>query len=394
LIAQMIMERTVLFPLGILCLTVLLFIFLLKRLNQPYLVAYILAGIMLGPHAAGIFTDTGNIDWLGEIGIILMMFFLGLEIKIPDYKTMLVQPVIAQGFKTALSILAASCLGLAMKWGLVQVFLVSVLFMFNSTAVVSSYLQKTGELHARPGTVILNMLLLQDMLFVPVLAILQFFQHTQPDFAKLAVAAAGSILAVFLLRATRHKDFFRLPFGIDIKSDHDLQVFAGALICFGFGMLAATAGLAPSIGSFFAGIFMSRTPDFDWLDRALHPFKVFFTAFFFVSIGLRIDLIYIGQHTAFVTLITGVVLLINSILSAVVFRALRYNKRSSLYAGALLSQTGEFSLLACAAAYQQHIIDAGLYKLITTIACLSLLLSTVWITMLRQWIYRNRAMSE
>lgn len=121
----------------------------------------------------------------------------------------------------------------------------------------------------------------------------------------------------------------------------------------------------------------------------MHPFKVFFIAFFFVSIGLRIDIGYIGRNVVLVILVTCIVLLINSILSAVVFRVLRYSLRTSLYAGALLSQTGEFSLLACSAAYQQHIIDAGLYKLVTTVACLSLLLSTVWITMLRKWIYRG-----
>lgn len=383
------MEHTVLFPLSILCLAVLLFIFLLKRLQQPYLVAYILAGVILGPSVTGIFAGTGNIDTLGEIGIILMMFFLGLEIKIPDQKTLLLQPVIAQGIKTLLSVLFALVTGYIMNWEIANVFLLSVLFMFNSTAVVSSYLQKTGELQARPGTVILNMLLLQDMLFVPVLAVLQFFQHTAPDLLKLSIALAGSILAVVLLRATRHKNFFRVPFSLGIENDHDLQVFAGALICFGFGLLASAAGLAPSAGSFFAGVFMSRVQGLGWLDKALHPFKVFFIAFFFVSIGLRIDIGYIGRNVVLVILVTCIVLLINSILSTMVFRLLRYSLRMSLYAGALLSQTGEFSLLACSAAYQQHIIDAGLYKLVTTVACLSLLLSTVWITMLRKWIYRD-----
>lgn len=267
------MEYTVLFSLSILCLAVLLFIVLLKRLKQPYLVAYILAGIILGPSVTGIFAGTGNIDTLGEIGIILMMFFLGLEINIPDQKTLLLQPVIAQGIKTLLSVLFALVIGFVIKWGISSVFLLSVLFMFNSTAVVSGYLQKTGELQARPGTVILNMLLLQDMLFVPVLAVLQFFQHTAPDMLKLSIAMASSILAVVLLRATLHKNFFRMPFSLGIEHDHDLQVFAGALICFGFGLLASAAWLAPSAGSFFAGVFMGHVQGLGWLDKPCIPLK-------------------------------------------------------------------------------------------------------------------------
>ena len=111
------MEHTVLFSLSILCLVVLLFIFLLKRLNQPYLIAYVLAGVLLGPHVAGVFTNTATIDAFGEIGIILLMFFLGLEIKIPDNSSMLFQPFTAQAIKTSLSILVALATGWWLHWG-------------------------------------------------------------------------------------------------------------------------------------------------------------------------------------------------------------------------------------------------------------------------------------
>lgn len=326
-----------LFPLSILCLTVLLFIFLLKRLKQPYLIAYMLAGVILGPHVTGAFTDTIIIDAFGEAGIILLMFFLGLEIKIPDNSSLLFQPLLAQGIKTLASILVALTTGWWLNWAAANIFLLAVIFMFNSTAVVSDYLQKNGELQTRPGTTILNMLLLQDIMLAPVLTVFQFLQHKSPDLTKLILAVCSSMLIILLLRATRNKNIFRLPFSVDITNDHDLQVFAA----------------------------------------------------FFVSIGLRIDVSFITGHWLFVTLITCAVLLINSLFSTLVFRLLKYPLRTSIYSGALLSQTGEFSLLACATAYQLHIIDAEFYKLSVTAACLSLLFSTAWITFLRKCIFNN-----
>jgi len=381
------MEHSMLFSLSILCLVVLLFIFLLKRLKQPYLIAYVLAGVLLGPHVTGVFTDTDTIDSLGGVGIILLMFFLGLEITIPDNTSLLFQPLIAQSIKTLLGILVAFVAGWWLHWGAASIFLLAVIFMFNSTAVVSDYLQKNGDLKSKPGTVILNMLLLQDILLAPVLTVFQFLQHKKPDVAQLGLALGSSVLIFFLMRATRNKNNFRLPFSIDISNDHDLQVFAGAVICFGCGLLAEAAGLTPSIGAFFAGVYMSRTGTLTWLDKTLHPFKVFFTAAFFVSIGLRIDIRFIAEHPLFVMGVTTAIIIINCIFSAAVFRLLKYPRRTSLYAGALLSQSGEFSVLACATAFQLHMIDASFYKLAITTACLTLLFATPWVIFLQKAIY-------
>jgi len=216
------MERSILFPVSILCLVVLLFIFLLKRLKQPYLVAYMLAGIILGPQVTGVFADTAVIDGLGEIGIILLMFFLGLEITVPGKGSALFQPLVAQGIKTVFSVLLALVAGWWLHWGPVNIFLLSVMFMFNSTAVVSGYLQKNRELHTKPGTTILNMLLLQDILLAPVLTVFQFLQHKNPDVTQLVLALGSCALVFFLLRATRNKNMFRLPFSMGIGNDHEL----------------------------------------------------------------------------------------------------------------------------------------------------------------------------
>ncbi|WP_299466210.1 cation:proton antiporter [Mucilaginibacter sp.] len=373
-------------------LLILLLIFLLKRLNQPYLVAYILAGVLLGPHMAGVFTDNSTISSLGEIGILLLMFFLGMEMELADQKSLLLQPLIAQGMKIIFSLLMVFALGGWLHWSQGQVILLAAVLIFNSTAVVSTFLKKNRELHTDAGQLTLNILLLQDVLLAPVLTLFQFLGNRHVSVIRLVSSAVCCVLLFLLLRAIRNRNLYQWPLWRDIGRDHELQVFTGALICFGFALLADKAGLSGPVGSFAAGIYIGRTHAFRWLEKALRPFQVFFTALFFVSIGLTLDLPYLKANCWLIGSATLLLLLSNSLLSSLVFRLLKLPWKSSLYAGALLSLPGEFGILACSLAYRLGMIDAGFFKAGIAVTALSLLCATLWLTLLRRLIYAGKLM--
>jgi CPA2 family monovalent cation:H+ antiporter-2 len=377
----------ILWSVSILCLVILLLVFLLKKLHQPYLLAYILAGVLLGPYSTAVFTNPETIGALGELGVLLLMFFLGMEIDIPDKRSLLLNPLLAQGFKMLLSFLCALVFGKWMHWPMESILLLTVLLTFNSTVAVSEFLRKNRELHTANGKMVLNILLLQDILLAPILSLFQLMGSGKPDIFRLLAALAGSVLIFFLLRAVRNRHLFQLPFVKEIGEDHDLQVFAGACLCLGFALIASLAGLTGAIGSFAAGIFIGRAQAFHWLEKVLQPFKVFFTALFFVSVGIMIDLAYIKQHYILILVITTLVMVINSLLSAIVFRLLRYPWQNSIYAGALLSQTGEFGLLACSLAYQMGIIPLEFFKAGLAITALSLFICNLWMSVIRKYIY-------
>ncbi len=381
----------VLFAVSIMCLLILLLIFFLKKLKQPYLVAYVIAGMVLGPYATGIFSDPENIASLGEVGILLLMFFLGVEIDIPDNKSLLQKPLIAQGIKTLLTFLFAFFTGKWLGWSNGNVLLLTVLLAFNSTAVVSEFLRGNNELNTVTGKTVLNMLLLQDIMIGPAFTFFQFMKGDGINFARTGPAMVACVLIFFLLKAVRNRNLFQLSLFQEMKQDHELQVFAGTFICLGFALLASFAGLTPAIGSFVAGVYIGRTSAFHWLENVLRPFKIFFVAVFFVSVGLMLDLDYIRKYYLYILLICAGVLLINSLLTAVVFRCLRFPLKESMYAGALLSQTGEFGLLACSLAYQLRIIDQDFFKSALAVTGLSLLLSTIWMTTLRKLIYGKKS---
>jgi CPA2 family monovalent cation:H+ antiporter-2 len=358
-------------------------IFLLKKFNQPYLIAYIIAGILLGPYVSGLFTKPDEIEVVGEIGILLLMFFLGMEINVPDSRSLLIKPVVAQSLKILLSAVCAFMVGSILELPFNSIIMIAVLFMFNSTAVVSEFLKQHNTLKTTFGIMILNMLIFQDLLLAPVLTMLKAWNTEDFSFLSIMFPILLCLVIFFVLKRIRNVQEINLPaFFKNIENDHDLQVFSGLFICLGFGMIAEAAGLSGALGSFIAGVIVGRVKIFHWLEHSLIPFKVFFVSLFFISIGLRLDVPYLYSKFGIILLGTFFVLICNSIMSAIIFRSLKYNWKDSWYGGALLSQTGEFGILALSIAYKTGIIEYSLYKDGLGITCLSLLLSTIWITIL------------
>jgi len=375
--------ESLLFAVSILSLSILLLTVVIKRFKQPYIIAYLATGLLLGPHMSGLFTDAGQIEAVGQLGILLLMFFLGMELEVPDNKSLLVLPVQIQVSRIVISFIAAWLAGLLLHRSLTLVLLFTVILTFNSTAVVSEYLREKHELHTVTGKLVLNTLLLQDVLVAPALILLQFTGHAPVNFFRLMVAILGAITIIFLLRAIRNRNLYQLPAIRLMEKDHELQVFAGATICFGFATLAFILGLTAAIGSFAAGAFIGRTKALHWLGQALRPFKVFFTALFFVSAGITLDLVFLKEHWWQVSAATIIIMLFNTVLSAAALQGsgLRFGQR--LYGGALLSQSGEFGLLVLAYASRSGIIDGQLYKMGISSILLSLLLSPSWINLVR-----------
>ncbi|SEH31596.1 cation:proton antiporter [Chryseobacterium culicis] len=363
----------------ILCMTILGLMFLLKKFNQPYLIAYIVAGVLLGPYAVKLFNKPEEIETIGEIGILLLMFFIGVEINIPNKKSLIIKPLLAQGMKILLSGIFAYFVGELLNLKMESVLLIAILFMFNSTAVVVEFLKKHGTLHTAFGIIILNILLLQDLLLAPVLTVLKFWNSKEFSILNMMLPIAICLGIFLIFRKIRHLKEIKFSSSF-LENDHDLQVFAGLLICLGFGLVAETVGMSAALGSFIAGVLVGKVQAFQWLEHSLLPFKVFFVALFFVSIGLRLDIHYLISNYKLITIGTLIVLISNSIMSALFFRILHFKWQDSFYGGALLSQTGEFGILAISIAYKTGMVEYDLYKAGLGITCLSLLLSTIWIS--------------
>lgn len=356
----------------------------LQILRQPQVIGYLLAGVAIGPFGLALLTDTEFASRLGGFGVILLLFFVGMEVAPRQLISGWRIAVIGTLAQVALSVALVIPIGLWFDWPVERVVLLGFVTSLSSTAVIIKLLRDSGEINRKEGQDILGILLTQDLIIIPMLIIVGLMGGEAPSWSGLGLQIGGSIIIVSLLAWALTRDSFHLPFGHLFRSDPELQVFAALLICLGLSLLTGLAQLSTALGAFAAGILVTAARETKWVHHTLEPFRVIFVALFFVSIGMLVDVSFISSHTMQVILLVVAVLVGNTLLNGIILRFLGYRWRESLYAGALLGQIGEFSFVLAAVGLTAGIISDIAYQYTIAVIALSLLVSPFWILAARR----------
>jgi len=365
--------------------TVVLFIGLsLQLLRQPQVIGYLLAGVTIGPFGLALLTDTELASRLGSFGVVLLLFFVGMEVAPRQLIARWRIAVIGTLAQVALSVALVIPIGLWFDWPIERVVLLGFVTSLSSTAVIIKLLRDSGEINRKEGQDILGILLAQDLIIIPMLIIVGLMGGEAPSWSGLGLQVGGSIVIVSSLVWSLTRNTFHLPLGHLFRNDPELQVFAALLICLGLSLLTGMAQLSTALGAFAAGILVTAARETQWVHHALEPFRVIFVALFFVSIGMLVDISFITSHATQVLLLVAVALVSNTLLNGVILRFLGYRWRESLYAGAMLGQIGEFSFVLAAVGLTAGIISDIAYQYTIAVIALSLLISPFWILAARQ----------
>lgn len=362
---------------------ILLLGLVLRRLRQPYVVAYLIAGVVLGPHGLSLITDEATLGRMGAIGVMLLLFFVGMEVSPERLVKRWRVPVLGTALQIGVSIGAAALIARWMSWPWQRAILVGFVISLSSTAVVIKVLEDSNELDSDMGQDVLGVLLVQDLALIPMLVVIGLLggADVDPKTAAIQIGGGAALLGMLVFLAVRPR--ISLPLAGLMRGDRELQVFTALVICFGFSLLTALAQLSAALGAFAAGILIGAAKEEQWVHESLEPFRVVFVALFFVSIGLLVDLDFLWAFRLQIGLLVVAVLLTNTLINAVIFRLLGGSWRRSLYAGALLSQVGEFSFVLAAVGLQAGLISDFGYQLALAVIALSLLGSTICITALK-----------
>jgi len=379
---------------AVLSFVVLLLILLLRRLKQPYFIAYIVSGILLGPKVLNVIHAPDVVSELGEIGIVLLMFSIGTDIDLRHFSQNFYKPFIIALVQILFSFFCMFSIGLQVGWDINTIVLISFIVSLSSSAIVFQYLTRTGEIKSQLGIITCGVLLMQDILVVPMILALNFMTGSNASIFDLVKVCVGGILILLFLSATITKKLFQIPMRKEIVADHDLQVFIGFCICFGIAWFSSWFGLSPAFGAFAAGIIIGQDKATRWLGKSLIPFRVFFMVFFFLTIGLQLDIDFFIKNAGTIIMIAIAVLLINSLINAVLFRFTGNNWRDSLYGGALLSQIGEFSFVLVTLAASRGLVGNYLYQITLAVITVTMLLSTIWLAIIQRLIYKLPIVSK
>lgn len=360
---------------------VLLLGLILRAIRQPHVVAYLLAGVALGPAGVGLVTDQVTIARFGEIGVILLLFFVGMEISLPRLLANWKVPVIGTLLQIAVSVACTVGLGAWKGWPWQRSILLGFVISLSSTAVVIKLLQRRGEIDQPIGQDVVGVLLVQDLAIVPMLIAIGVMGGTTLSPTAIVLQVVGGIVCVGLMLFVATRDRIRLPLDRLLQGDQELQVFAAGFLCFGLALLTGLAGLSAALGAFLGGVVVGAAKETEWIHEALFPFHVLLLALFFVSVGMLIDLQFVWDHVAMVALLLAAVLLTNTAVNMFVLRGLGRTWPNSVYGGAVLSQIGEFSFVLAAVGKQTGIIENFGYQATIAVIALSMLLSPAWIAL-------------
>lgn len=375
-------------PLVSIVLVVLLLGLLLQFFRQPQLVGYIVTGMVIGPSGLGLIEDTKLVEHLGALGVTLLLFFIGMEVSPKKLATGWRIAVFGTLFQIIVSVLTVWGIGQAFGWSIQRVVLLGFVISLSSTAVVLKLLKDNNELESRSGENVLLILLAQDLAVIPMLIFVSLLSGSAIEQSVIITQIIGGMVMVAFSAWVLTRTSIRLPFASVLKKDHELQLFAALLACFGMAFITGFLGLSAALGAFVAGLVIAAARETEWVHHALDPLRIVFVAILFVSMGMLLNIQFLQQHIALLlTLLVGV-LLTNTLINALILKAFGNNWGDSLYSGALLSQVGEFSFVLATVGLQVGLITQFGYQATIALIALSLLVSPVWIQLSKHLINR------
>ena len=348
------------------------------RLNVPSAIGLLLAGLLAGPDVLGLVRNTHQIELLSEIGVVLLLFVIGLEFSLADLAHLKRQFMVGgsiQFFGTA-AVIGGATLLMGSTWQ--QSLYLGFVVALSSTAVVLRMLQERAELDAPHGRAVLASLIYQDVAVVPVMLTAPLLAGTG---ASAGADALGLLLrvgavAIFAFVAYR----WVVPWILErITATHSTEAFLLGVItlCIGIAMLTQSFGLSLALGAFLAGLIISESDYSHQAVTVVLPFRDVFMSLFFVSVGMLLDLDYLLQDPLRLALLTLGVLAIKPLVGAISSLVLGLPLRSSILAGLALGQVGEFSLVATTAGVTAGLFGSDVFQTVLDTAVLSMLLTPV-----------------
>jgi CPA2 family monovalent cation:H+ antiporter-2 len=350
-----------------------------RSVGQPQIVGYLIAGLLIGPHGLRVLEDPAMIGRIGGVGLILLLFFIGMEASPTSLLSRWRLAIFGVVLQVAATIGVVWILGSQLGWTMAQIVLFGFVISLSSTAVVLKLLRDWNELETQTGQNVLVVLLAQDLALVPMIIVTNLMTGERPHGSEILAQLAGAVVLIGIAAWVFTRERVRLPFAERLRADHELQVFSALLLCFGLALISGVLGVSTALGAFVAGLVVSSARETDWVQGSLEPFRVVFVAVFFVSVGMLIDLDYVRDNLVLLASLVGAVVLLNTLLNTAILRLLGSPWRRAAYAGALLSQIGEFSFILAALAHTANVLADEDYQMIVALIAISLLISPAWI---------------
>ena len=343
--------------------------------RQPMIITYIAAGILLGPSVTGLVSDPTIISNVSTIGIIFLLFLLGLDMQPSKLANMLGNALLVGLFSSLAFFGLGFAVGFVFGYTVIESTIIGVAMMFSSTIIGIKLLPTTVLHHRRTGELVVSLLLIQDFLAIIVLLVLTGgFVEDFSGIARFGKVVLG--LPLLIVFAWLFVKYVLLKILTKFDAFHEYIFLVAIGWCLGLSELATFIGLSHEIGAFIAGVSVATSPISIYIATNLKPLRDFFLVLFFFSLGAGFQVGLLGEIFIPAIIMAALVLLLKPIVFHGLLRSLSETDTNSWEIGFRLGQISEFSLLIAFIASAGHLIGEHASHLIQATAILTFLLSS------------------
>ncbi len=375
------MEFFALRDLGLILLAAAVCVLVARRFSMPTIVAYIVAGLVLGP-LTGLLGATESVELIAEAGIALLLFLVGLELSFAKIRDVGRVAVVAGLGQVVFTAIGGFVLALALGFTVIEAVFISTALTFSSTVVVVKLLGQKEELDTLYGRMAVGIFLVQDLVVIIALTFLTGLgsgeEMTLGSIGRGLAGAFGGML--LLLAAALGTARYLLPrlFGWIAPSQDGLLIWS-LCWCFLFVLMAEAFNLSADIGAFLAGISLAQLPFNADLRRRVAPLMNFFVVVFFVTLGAGMQLGDASAHWLAAIILSLFVLLGNPFIFMVIIGRMGYTERTTFLTSVTVAQISEFSFIFAAAGVTSGLIDESILSLVAIIGIVTIALSAYMI---------------
>ena len=384
-------------PILIFCAGAVIAVPLFRRLGQSAVLGYLAAGIAIGPSVLALVNDPDAIRGTAEIGVVLLLFLVGLELQ-PSRLYSMRKDILGAGLaQMALSATAIGLVGWKFGLSVGGAIAVGLALALSATSIALQVLEERGDGSETYGRRTFSILLFQDISIAPALALLPLLATTGAQNHGGAPALAGlglALLAVALLVLVGRyllNPFFRILASTGAK---DVMTAAALLIVLGAAMLMERVGLSMAMGAFLAGVLLADSHFRHELEADIEPFRGVLLGLFFMAVGMSLDLQLVFDNALLLALAAPLLVAFKIVVAATILRVSCSSRTEAIRAGALLSPAGEFAFVLLPLGAALGLLNSQQAALATSLAALSMLIGPVAAKLIDLWLTRSAAPAE
>lgn len=351
----------------------ILVIFVFNKIKIPPIVGFLLTGIIAGPYGLGLVKAKSEVEILAEIGVILILFAIGLEFSIG--KLMRIRRNILLGGSAQVLLTIAAFFMISFFRGSAgnEAIFIGFLTALSSTAIILKLFQSKALMDSPQGKIGLSILIFQDIIILPMFLLTPILAGQSGDITTAILILIGKVVGIIVFLYVSIKYIMPgLIYNVAKTRIKEMFILSILVICLFIVWLSALAGISLALGAFLAGLIISET---DYSTEAIsfvEPFRDVFSSFFFVSIGMLLNINFFIENITFVLSVTGLIILIKFFTASGASLILGYPIRISIIVGLSLAQIGEFSFVLSKFGLDVGLIDENFYQRFLAVAVLSM----------------------